>query len=158
MNPMKRLGLAMLMIVGVMLLGSTSAWAKPAEAAEPVGICLGPVGDELDASGGATFTVRNVKRTVNTGWPASYVVWSYTGKLTVACEGLTPGATYVTPAGKFTADSMGVGSVTCNVTLSVSIMVVGEWEEWRPAIIDVARLAPDGSSTRVLYGEFWGAY
>ncbi|MDM8007555.1 MAG: hypothetical protein QUV05_15560 [Phycisphaerae bacterium] len=162
MNPMKRLGLAALLVLGVMPLGSTTASAKatkpakPAESAEPVGIWLSGVGDEPGAWAAGSFTVHKVKRTVHVGWPASWVVWSYTGRLTLACEGLRPGATYLTPAGSFTADATGAGSVTGNATLSVQKTVVNGWEDWRPAIIDVVRLAPDGSRTTVLSGEFWG--
>lgn len=165
MYPLKRIGLAAVLLLGVVLLGSTTAWAKPtkptkpAEPIEPVGICLWPVGDEPGACAEGSFTVQNVKQTVYRGYAGtSWVCWSYTGKLSLACQGLRPGATYLTPAGRFTADATGAGSVTGKATLSVCKIVVNGWEDWRPDVIDVVRLDPDGSTTTVLSGVFWGTW
>ena len=144
MNPMKRLGLVAVFVVGVGILGSTTAWAKPYS----VAIEFTNVGDEPQASGVASFTVLKVESERGLYW--FYV--NYSGTLTVWCGNLTPGATYRTPAGTFTADATGAGSASAKVTLTVIAYEGGQ----SPCIIDVVRLNPDDSSTTVLTGEFWG--
>jgi hypothetical protein len=61
-----------------------------------------PESDEPDASGVAKVSGANRVYV----WGGYY----YEGNLTVTCRGLTPGAAYSTPAGKFVADVNGNGS------------------------------------------------
>ena len=88
MSPMQRRGLARLLLLGATVLAATMAQAKPR-----LGIWgpveLANVGDEPGASGEATLTdVVLVDSYTGSGWYSE----SYTGTLTVACKGLTPGA------------------------------------------------------------------
>jgi hypothetical protein len=70
----------------------------------------------------------------------------------VKCRNLTPGATYWTPAGTFTADVTGAGKISAKVSFGD---FAGEWDPPDPYVVDVVRLDPDGSSTTVLTGEFY---
>jgi hypothetical protein len=114
MNPMKRLGLVALVVVGVALLASAPAQAG--KVADPWGPHeLANVGDEPRASGTATLT-----DVVCTGWgsgyPGPWYYEAYTAVLTVQCRKLTPGATYWTCVGTFIADRTGKGSATGQVS------------------------------------------
>jgi hypothetical protein len=150
MNPMKRFGLAALLAVGVTLLASTPARAAGGEKWGT--IQLTNVGDEPQASGEASLT--HVNR-----WWTEVIEWLridyYSGKLSVKCQNLTPGATYSTPAGTFTADRKGNGGASGQVSFTVCVD-----EGWggptviEPYVVDVVRLNPDGSSTPVLTGTF----
>jgi hypothetical protein len=71
MNPMKRLGMAVLLVVGVMLCTGTTAQAAKAETRE-----LTNTGVEPDASGTVSYNYK-------------------ANSLTVKCEGLRPLSTYV---------------------------------------------------------------
>ena len=132
MNPMKRLGLAVMLAVGVGLLGSTTARADTFE--------LVNVGDEPLATGHVTYgALKRVKLPPDI--PPPYpTLWEQ--KMTISCQNLTPGATYETSAGTFTADRNGNGKVSGWVNVDPT---------WR--FVYVARLNADGSSTTVLV--FW---
>ena len=150
MNPMKRLGLAALLAVSVTVLASTAA-----RAAAPGNwgvVQLTNTGDESGASGEASLTqVKRLWSDVQEWMRIDY----YSGKLTVKCRNLTPGATYSTPAGTFTADRKGNGGVSGQVSFTIHVD-----EGWpgptviEPYVVDVVRLNPDGSSTPVLTGTF----
>ncbi|HUT91550.1 MAG TPA: hypothetical protein VMY37_18775 [Thermoguttaceae bacterium] len=151
MNPVKRLGLAVLLVVGVTLLGSTSA--RAAAPGDWGTVQLTNVGDEPGATGEASLTrVKRLWSDVQEWMRIDY----YSGKLTVKCRNLTPGATYSTPAGTFLADRKGNGGVSGQVMFSVYVDE-GWWgptSVMEPYVVDVVRLDPDGSCTTVLTGEF----
>jgi hypothetical protein len=146
MNPMKRLGLAALLAVGVTLLASTPAQAKAPKGEDWGTILLTNVGVQPLASGEATLT------DVTYGPQGRIAAPLYSGTLTVKCRNLTPGATYLTQAG----------------TLRASRKVAGEWEvtgkvQFFPDFVSestirfrvlVVRLNADGSGTWVLTGDF----
>ena len=151
MNPMKRLGLAALLAVSVTVLASTAA-----RAAAPGNwgtVQLTNIGDEPGASGEASLT--HVKRL----W-SDVQEWMridhYSGKLTVKCRNLTPGATYSTPAGTFIADRKGNGGASGQVLFTVYVDE-GWWGPTAvmdPYVVDVFRLNGDGTCTPVLTGTF----
>ena len=154
MNPAKRLGLAAVLVVGVTLLASTPAWAR-VQWRDWGTIWLTNTGAEPEASGEAALT-NVVCRDSNPYDPDPWRTGYCSGKLTVSCQNLTPGATYLTPAGTFTANRKGGGKISGQVVFTV------EWynSDWwgpvvtLPYVVDVVRLDPDGSSTLVLTGEF----
>lgn len=155
MIPMKRLGLVAVLAVGATLFASTPAQAKGEDWGT---IQLTNVGDEPQASGQASLT-NVVCRDSNPYDPDPWRTGYCSGKLTVYCRNLTPGATYWTPAGTFTANRKGNGAIIGKVVFTV------EWyrSDWwgpvvtLPYVVDVIRLDPDGSGfveTLVLTGEF----
>ncbi len=165
MNPMKRLGLVAVFLVGVTLLASTPAAAEGKVKGEDWGtVELENVGDEPQASGQASL--NNVELVL--AWVGLHV---YKGELTVTCQGLTPRATYWTPAGTFKADRTGAGQVKGRVEFEFHWVYWG-WDEpvfgdsppwiggepyWDGPypwgfMVDVARLNPDGSEAVVLSG------
>ena len=144
MNPMKRLGLAALLVVGVMLLASTPARGKPRGYVPDWGPIQLATGAEPQASGEAILTnVREID------------VFLYTGRLTVECKNLTPGATYWTPAGTFTPNRKRDGKVSGDVWVDLGLEFDGwYWGPAHPYLVEVIRLDPDGSETTVLSGAF----
>jgi len=141
MNPMKRLGLAALLVAGVTLLASTPAQAKVPKGEDWGTIPLKNVGDEPQASGEATLTDVNYhSHDGNIAFP------HYSGTLTVRCWDLTPGETYLTQAG----------------TLSPSRKIAGEWVAtgkveffaFEPYTVYVWRLDAEGFYHLVLAGAF----
>jgi len=166
MNPMKRLGLAALLAVGLTLLASTPARAKK-PGGEIGGDTWGPieltnVGDEPQASGKATLTEVVLVDVYDSG----LVHWQcYTGRLSVQCRHLTAGATYSIGTGWFlpapmwtvTANSAGKVETSEDVYFEIGYSPTWEWPfDWVlsfPCQVGVFRLEPDGSSTKVLAGE-----
>jgi hypothetical protein len=151
MNSTKRLERAALFVVGVMLFVTTPALARGS--GDWGTIQLTNTGGEPNAAGEASLThVKRLWSDVQEWMRIDY----YSGKLTVKCRSLTPGATYWTPSGTFTADRKGNGGTSCQVLFTV--YVDEGW--WGPAVVmdpyvvDVVRLNPDGSSTPVMTGEF----
>lgn len=149
MNPMKRLGLAMLLVVGVTVLAST-----PAQAA----VVYGPLeftntGAEPDATGQATISrVRYSDNGATIGF--------YSFKASVTCQNLTPGATYSilgafsTAVGTFTANRKGEGQVTGTAFISDHSGSGDDswtpfWWYWLSRVV-VVRLNADGTRTTVL--------
>jgi len=124
MNPMKRLAVAVLLVVGVTLLAST-----PARAGE-----LMNTGDEPLATGQVTYGDQ-----VKFGGydPFGNPYWVH--KVTITCQNLTPRATYVTSVGSFTANRAGEGKAA-------------GWSNVLGPYVYVDRLNPDGSWTPVLWG------
>ncbi len=125
MRSMKLFQLAVLFVVGVALFTGTPA---PAQVPADWGtIELTPTGAEPSARGQATLTgVRLVDYWVSPG--GFYSVESYQGELTVTCQGLTPGATYSTPAGKFKADRQGDGTLIGSAGFQCWYELY--WDEW----------------------------
>ena len=157
MNPMKRLGLVAVLVVGVTLLASTPALARVSWRDWGT-IQFTSTGAEPEASGQASLT-NVVCRDSNPYDPDPWRTEYCSGKLTVYCQDLTPGATYWTPAGTFIANRKGEGKISGQVDFTV------EWynsDWWGPVVsdpyeVDVVRLDPDGSilvKTLVLTGEF----
>ncbi len=169
MRPLKRVGLAVLLAVGASLLASTLARAKkPASGSESWGpINLWNVGDEPKASGQATLT-----DVVYVGGFETSLGWEdwYTGRLSVQCSHLTPGATYLIRAHDWNwfpgfdewtvtaSDSGGKVQVREDVEFSIARVWIqddpwspGHWSESKYQV-HVVRLDPDGSSTTVLHG------
>jgi hypothetical protein len=148
---MKLFQLAVVFLVVVALLAGT-----PALAALGGTVQLTHVGDESGATGTATLTKVNYLG----GWnPMGTMTWmNYKGYLTVTCTGLTPGATYSTPAGTFKADRSGKGTVKRWVYFGF----MWWWDDFYGWCgpdptgyeVDVLRLNPDGSSTLVLIGAY----
>jgi len=133
---MKRIGMVVAMAVGVGLLGSTTARADTFE--------LLNVGDEPLATGHVSFGALNIvemdhPRDVPPPYPTVWVQ-----KITISCRDLTPGATYRTTVGTFTASRNGNGKVS-------------EWVSVDPAwrYVYVQRLNADGSWTMVLEYFLW---
>jgi hypothetical protein len=152
---MKRLGMAAVLAASAMTLASA-----PAQAKKPAGETWGPielksVGDELLASGEASLT-EVVLVDIYSDESGSYYWECYTARLRVDCRNLTPGATYSTPAGTFTANSRGKTTVAGEVYFEVGYFP--SWDGWPPVwrpwpyVVDVVRLDPTGTSTRVLAG------
>ena len=143
MNPVKRVGLAALLVVGMALFAST-----PARAGRPVNIyqCeLENTGDEPEATGHAAVVDVKYKGVNADG---DEVFWL---KASVTCQHLTPHATYWTPVGTFTANGKGNG----NVVGWVDIVVPADSQEdfvlfWLTYVVEVVRLDQDGNETTVL--------
>ena len=91
------------------------------------------VGDEPQATGEVTWGKPILES--GTLWPPIY---SY--QVTVKCQNLTPGATYLTPVGTFTTNKKGNGMITGRMIMT---------SDWRD-LYYVERLNPDGSTTPVL--------
>lgn len=126
MNPVKRVGLAALFAVGVTLLAST-----PARAGERYE--LANVGDEPQARGQVTYRgAYFIPEPPDSGWWVTH--------MSISCQNLTPGATYRTPVGTFTADRRGKGKAAGWVSIFEGF--------YRCAY--VARVNADGSWTLVL--------
>jgi hypothetical protein len=159
MNPMKRLGMAALLVFGLTLLASTPARG----AHEDWGtIQLTVTGAEPGASGEATLTKVEWQDTFvvhGDGGESSepiYAYVTYTGVLTVSCQNLKPGETYWTPAGTFKANRKGSGTVKGKVNFVIEYEYVGyEPVLTKCYVVDVIRLDPDGSSVTVLTGDFF---
>jgi hypothetical protein len=164
MNPMKRLGVAAV-VVAAMLLAGTSAQAKApgGEDWSNWGTTqLTNVGDEPQAFGEATLTKVESKDTFvlhGDGGESSEPMYAYvmhTGVLTVSYQNLKPGETYWTPAGTFKVDRKGSGTVKGKVWFVIEYEYVGyEYVLTKCYVVDVIRLEPDGSGTAVLAGEFY---
>ena len=157
MNSMTRLGVVAVFAVGVTISMSSPALARVSWRNWGT-IQLASIGDEPEASGEASLT-NVVCRDSNPYDPDPWRTSYCSGKLTVYCQNLTPGATYWTPAGTFTANRKGEGKISGQVNFTV------EWynsDWWGPVVSDpydvkVIRLDPDGSSfveNLVLTGEF----
>jgi hypothetical protein len=142
------------LVVGMCLLASTPASAG--ETWRDWGtIQLANTADEPSAAGEARLT--NVQcRDADPYDPSPTRVVYCNGRLTVSCRSLTPGATYWTPAGTFTANRKGEGGASGKVSFTV-VWCHDDW--WGhvvvvPYDVDVIRLDPDGSGTAVLTGSF----
>jgi hypothetical protein len=131
MNPMKRVGLAAVMVVGVTLLASTPARADT-YTYELTNVC-----DSGDQDADATGQVIHGEWRLRGKYPAEW--WEC--HATIECQKLTPGATYATPLGTFQANRNGNGKVS------------GNWISDRPWVwwVPVRRLNADGSWTDVLW-------
>jgi hypothetical protein len=108
MNPVKRTGVAAVLVAGVMLLASTAA-AQAKDTYELVNVCES--GDQdADATGQVTHGEwRRVKLPPEI--PPPQPVW-WECSVTINCQNLTPGATYETGLGTFTANRKGNGKVS----------------------------------------------
>ena len=146
MNPMKRLGLVAVLVVGVTLVAST-----PTRAEDWGTIQLMPIGDEPQASGEATMTDvagRLYKLRGKT-------MWGYWGTLSVTCHNLTPRTWYWTPAGTIKADRNGDGTVSGDVQLEWNSLPYPDNDAWiLPFVVDVVRVNANGPGTMVLTGTF----
>jgi hypothetical protein len=99
MNPMKRVGLAALVAVGVALF--TSTLARAGETYELTNVC--DSGDQdADATGQVTYGEWRL-------WKFP-VLWRC--RASISCQNLTPGATYESPVGTLTANAKGSGKVS----------------------------------------------
>jgi len=167
MNFVKRLGLAALLVVAVTLLASTPAWAAP-KVCRPGPVELANVGDEPRASGEATLTEVVL---VGCYSDSPYVDWScYTGKLSLKCKNLTPGATYCIgelrlgglfppiPVATITADNGGKVEFSGDVYFEIDSFYGWDGLERGAYVVVVDRLNSDGSSTTVLRGHFFPWY
>jgi hypothetical protein len=156
MNPVKRLGLAAAVVVGMTLLASPSAWAKDKQFNWGT-VQLTNTGAEPEASGSATMTdvvcTLDYWEVSGGDFPWAYVRQEYTGVLKVKCNNLTPGATYWTPAGTFIADPRGTGTVSGRVDFAIEytygwVMTYYEW-----LVVDVV----GESGAVVLAGDYFGS-
>ena len=126
MNPMKRVGLAVVLLIGVTLLATTPARAGDTYELENVS----------DDEPLATGQVRLGK------WTGQWLV-----KATVSCQKLTPGATYSVElgfggsVGTFTASRNGTGKYD-------GTMVI---DPFTGSYVRVNRVNPDGSQNGVLW-------
>jgi len=127
MNSVKRLGMVAVLVVGVGLLASTTALADTSE--------LLNVGDEPLATGHVSYgALKPVK--IPPDIPPPYPTL-YEQKITISCRSLTPGATYWTTAGTFTADRNGNGAFTTllaalavlNIVVVLFILMGVGWEQ-----------------------------
>jgi hypothetical protein len=158
-----RLWVLAALAVGVTLFASTPAWAAP-KVCRPCPIELANVGDEPRASGEATLTeVLLVGSVSHSSWS-----WTncYTGRLSVKCAKLTPGATYciVTPrwgslfppipVATVTADAAGKVQFSGDVYFEIDQFYSWDGLETGSYVVEVDRLNSDGSSTTVLSGHF----
>jgi hypothetical protein len=153
-DPLKRLGIAALLAVGLTL------FAKPPPQGEDWGaIQLVNTGAEPRAWGVATL--NNVTTGLLTGYDSSRLWVNYHATLTVECQNLTPGARYSTPAGTFKADRRGRGKATGDVSFVIvweiswwgsSTMILGDL--LTPYEVEVVRLDPSGSTIPVLSCSF----
>ena len=129
MSSTKQVQLAVLLLLAAAVLADTPARADPTtrNASGTARLTPPATSDEPNASGQAKFNGLRI-RNPSFGWVA-------TGDLTVTCRALTPGATYRTTAGSFTASTTGTGTVT------------GLWGWPGSIIVTVAREEPqdDGS-------------
>jgi hypothetical protein len=157
MRTMRWVALAVLLAVGMTLLASTRAQARPRD---PAGywdaIQLANIGDEPQASGEAMLTKVDLLYSYVEGEPmeSGVLVRSfYTAKLTVKCHGLKPGASYSAPAGTFRADHRGAGSVCGQVDFEIAYWSSG-WGMVERFAVGVDRVEPEGSGAVVLMGTF----
>ena len=138
MKPMKRVGLVAVLVVGVGLLVSTTAWAAK-DAMPQITVELRNVGDEPLATGQVTYRgAYFVPEYPDSG--------SWVTHMSISCRNLTPGATYDTPVGTFTADRRGNGKAAGWATLFETY--------YRSAF--VVRHNADGSRTMVLADPYPG--
>jgi hypothetical protein len=138
--------------IGMILFANTPAWAaKPNKDIRDNwgSIQLTNTGAESQATGEASLA-QVVMTPDPTPWGLSY---DCSGRLTVKCQNLTPGATYWTAAGTFTANDKGVGRITGEVRFGFYVPGWGPPEPY-VVVVDVVRLDPDGSRTTVLTGAF----
>jgi hypothetical protein len=109
-----------------------------------------PTGDEPIATGSATLARIRLWRSV-VDFDATYC---YTCHLTVACQGLTPGATQATSAGTVKAAQDGTLVATTSKWSFVYIYH-SYWPTpggfWSYPALQVSRINADGSQTLVLY-------
>ena len=131
----KRVRLVVLLVVAAALLAGTPALAAPKKAGGTAPLKPPGTSDEPNASGRAKFAGLWVQDP-GLGW---YAV----GDLTVTCGGLTPGATYRTTAGSFTASTTGEGTATIGCVIFGSLFISVAREEAQP----------DGSVERVVVLE-----
>ena len=153
MKTTKHFALMALLVLGATLYASTPARAAPFD--------LTPTGAEPGATGqGRLAHVELVDYSVGgqiwIGPPPSYQMhwqyewYTYSGELSVACQGLTPGATYRTSAGTFIADRYGRGKAK---TTDFSFTYGYEWGRLISVPqVEVYRVNRDGSETLVLAG------
>jgi hypothetical protein len=134
MRSMRRIGLTMLLVVGVGAMASAPAAATraPDVPKTTITITLVSTGEEPLASGQATV---GQARFEGIRWDGTEI---WTVKLTITCQGLTPGARYWTAAGSFTADRRGNGKA------------VGRVDAYFGYAANVDRLEADGASVTVL--------
>jgi len=139
-------------VAALLVLGATLGASTPVRA-DGTGD-LTPTGAEPNAIG--QYTLTHVKFINGGGFnydPGGYEL--YRGRLTVTCQGLTPGATYATSAGTFKAARDGTGKATAS---QVNFVYRFEWTWWGaiviiPPTVSVARVNPDGSMTVVLQAQ-----
>ena len=115
-------------------------------------IQLANTGEEPAAVGEASL--KNVTRTTS-GQPSPidpYPWIIYQGTLVVKCQSLTPGATYGTPVGSFTASFKGTGSISGEVSCEINVGL--ELFQGFDGAVTVWRINEDGSETPVLWGYF----
>jgi hypothetical protein len=140
MKTTKQFALVVLMVVGATLCATTPAGAQ---------IDLTPTGAEPGATGQASLTHLRYD-SAGILDPANGIGYqAYTCNLNVACQGLTPGATYQTSAGTFQASRDGTGKAR-----AVKFYLIWEYQNgvliYEPRV-EVYRITPDGSSTLVLW-------
>ncbi len=128
MNPMKRVGLVAVLVVGVTLFVSTAARAGDAYELENVG-------DESLATGQVTLGK----------WTEQWFV-----KATVSCQNLTPGATYCIKLGPYGS----VGTLTANRNGNVKYAGIMGIDPSSGSYVRVNRLDPDGSQNSVLWFDW----
>ena len=115
-------------------------------------IQLANTGEEPAAVG--EVSLKNVTRTTS-GQPSPidpYPWIIYQGTLVVKCQNLTPGATYATPVGSFTASFKGTGSISGEVSCEINVGL--ELFQGFDGAVTVWRINKDGSETPVLWGCF----
>lgn len=146
MKTTKHFALTALLILGATLYATAPAQAQTFD--------LTPTGDEPNATGQASLS--HVKYD-STGFidPTNGIGYTtYMCTLYMTCQGLTPGATYLTSAGTFKANRDGTGSAkAARYRLT--------WYDWvdfyglhvQPPRVYVYRVNPDGSFTLVLWGD-----
>lgn len=143
MNPMKRLGMATVLVFSVMPLARTPAQAKHDEYKTGSSTYeLMNTGEELLATGQVTQHDSKFIRTKHPEYEESY----YQTIVSVKCQGLTPGATYCAAVSGtlmfFIADKKGNGHVSGEARTS--------GYPWGLLPVAVSRLNPDESWTLVL--------
>jgi hypothetical protein len=145
MNPVKRVGVGVLLVVGVALFASTPVEAKRAPKGDDWGtISLTNLDVEPDAFGEATLTGVYPDR--KSGLP----IWW--GTLSVKCWNLTPGAWYSTPVGTLRPSRKVAGQ--WEVTGTVQLDAVPPSMDTITFSVEVIRIDPDLDWFKVLSGEF----
>jgi hypothetical protein len=142
MNPMTRIGMVAVLVAGATLLASTAAAArsKNTYTYELVNVC--DSGDQdADATGQATYG----EWTWVLSRPHDFEGW-WERRVDVNSQNLTPGATYWTPVGTFTANSKGNGKVSGYLRSDFRFPGIG---------MVVYRVNADASWTLVLEYSSW---
>lgn len=153
MSTLKRFSLLTLLVLGATLFANTPARAQFSE--NPIDL-VGVVGvDDPDYGASGQLRILGIKPGYTVGPSNGFVTPIYFEcHVNLQCSGLTQGATYVFPGGKFRAGKDGSVDITRrhDVILVYFVPWWGAFEDgwWH---VGVYRLNRDGSSTTVLASD-----